>query len=411
MTYIRDFFILLAIAIPVFLGLEAGKAHPHSHLFQQTYMEVCDLIRDNYFEDTEFLQNWVNDCHMGAKNFPEDGDMSLFLKEVESQFQKFTVSHLAIWDPLAMRAQWMGESKETGIRARSIKGHLIVTQLVENGPAQKAGIELGDEILTVNDKVGTEWSVRQDGGVYSILRENSKFNAQILPEVLRIDEKPFFEQIEDQNAGILTIPSFVPTFFEKDDWLKVVDQFLLMDKVIIDVRHNAGGNFAAMLRALSPFFCKPTVVGNLIKPRKKGKPEDGPPAELDDNLDFSYQQELIENRSEIVLKTYADYPCFSGDVVVLIDGESASSTEVFAQAFMSRPKSKVFGDFSAGEVVQAVWHPLSLGSGFAVSIPDSMYYTPQGQSLEGVGVRPLKILEYDLSEAREGVDSWVQEAL
>lgn len=406
MSYVRDLFLAFAIVAGILMGSAAGRAPEHSYLFQQTYYEVCDLVSDHYFEESEFLVNWVRECQLGAKNFSRSGTLQNLMDELDTRFREFTVSHLSLWDPLALRSQWLGESRETGLRARVIDGHVVITQLVEGGPAILAGLKVGDEIITINDEHPTEWAARSTPGRYTVLRQGKSLVFNVMSAVIRIDERPEFELVGD-DVGILTIHSFIPAYFDKEEWLSIIQAFLPVKKVVIDVRGNAGGNFAAMLRALSPFFCHPTVVGHLKKPRVPG---DGK-AELEDSLDPEYQQQLIEKQSEIELKTYGGYPCFEGDVVVLVDNDSASTTEAFAQSFMKRPRSRVMGDYTAGEVVQAVWHPLSLGSGYAVSIPDSMFYDSNGQSLEGVGVRPQKILEYDLDEARRGIDSWIQDSL
>ncbi len=416
--------ILVAILIGSWISIDIGESPLHSGLYQRTYLQVCETIRDNYYEESEKLTGWVKECFKRANNVSDHTTVRALIRDIDSYLNELAVSHLSIWDPTAMRSQWLGESRESGIRARRIKDHFIVIKLVENGPAQIAGIQIGDEIVSINGKpIQGIWDIRNSSGVFSVLRHEGGVQAQIpiregmlelqfniVATNLMIDSRPVFELIEEgqtKKIGVLTIPSFVSTYFDEPSWREVVKQIVSVDRVIVDIRENAGGNFAAMLRGLSPFFCEPTIVGKLVKPRKiDGKSED-----LENNLDHQYQAELIERVQQINLRTFTDYGCFSGEVVVLMDHDSASTAEVFAQAFALRNNSRVLGDFSAGEVVQAVWHPLPLGTGFSLSVPDSMFVTVAGHNLEGVGVRPLKILDYDLDLARDGIDSWIQEAL
>lgn len=424
MTRTYYFNILFALLVGGWISVDIGEAPLESYLYKATYQRVCEIVRDNYYEDSGALKGWTEECFIRASKVPTTMRVSDLITQIDDYLNKLAVSHLSIWDPIAMRSQWLGESRETGIRARRIQNHFIVIKLVDGGPGQISGVQIGDEIVSINGRpVQSVWDVRNLSGTFSVLRRVGGGKLQVpihegLEELefsvsakdLMLDSHPIFELIENEKGtrtGVLTIPSFVSTYLDSESWIETIKQAISTEKLIVDVRENAGGNFAAMLRALSPFFCEPTLVGKLVKPRKL----DGTTEDLDDNLNPEYQTELIDRTRQINLKTFTGYPCYRGEVVVLIDRDSASTAEVFAQSFMLRQNSKVIGDFSAGEVVQAVWHPLPLGSGFALSVPDSMFLTVSGQSLEGVGVRPLKILEYDLDLARDGIDSWVQEAL
>ncbi len=429
MTLSKYFSILAAMTLGGWLSLDIGAASLKSGLYSKTYSRVCELVRDNYYEPSNKLDAWVAACftraqHFGADQINTPNTLSQLIRSINGFLDRLAVSHLSIWDPTSMRSQWFGEARETGIRVRLIKGHFIITKLIDNGPGQLAGLMVGDEIVSINNKpLQTLWDVRSLAGRYLILRRDGGDQNQVpinegLIELekdvatldIKTDSHPTLEIIpnsKNKKTGVLTIPSFVSNYFEPSYWNETIQQSLLTDKLIVDLRENSGGNFAAMLRALSPFFCTPTVVGQLIKPRHAN----GSSEELEDNVDVEYQTQLIDRAYQINLKTFEGYPCYKGDVVVLIDHESASTAEVFAQAFTLRPRSKIMGNFSAGEVVQAVWHPLPLGSGFALSIPDSMYTTIEGQNLEGVGVRPTKILEYNLDLARDGIDSWLLDSL
>ena len=414
MSYARYLSILIAIAVAAAIADDVGSSRTRSQLMSLSYLEVCRLVEDNFYQDSEELHTWAGDCRRNGLHFSNQATVEEFTLAIERALSVFSVSHLSFWGPTAMRAQWLGESRETGLRARMIEGHAIVTQLVEGGPAWRAGVRLGDEVLAINGRqVASEWEPRSTSGVFSVLRlvankmDQIEFN--ITGEDIQVDLRPQLE-ILDGGSAILTIPSFVATSFEKQEWLEIAQKLVGIPNLVVDLRENSGGNFAAMLRALSVFVCEPTKVGKLVKPRKTKAQE----VLLEDNLELSYQQGLINNGTEISLQTFSGYPCYRGDVTVLIDQGSASVTEVFAQALSKnrgQPVVRIWGDFSAGEVVQAVFFSLPLGTAYTLSVPDSLFLTSEGQSLEGVGVRPIRALKYDLVEGRKGVDSWVREAL
>lgn len=410
---------LVLSAIALMLGLiiaDVITLRPLSDpLKGKTYLKICELVRDNYYEESERLNEWVLGCIQRANQFNSERSLNSLLDEVSQYLDELHVSHLSIWDPMTMRSQWLGESKETGLRVIRIQNHFIVVKLVEDGPAMKAGLKNGDEIISINGRpIQQAWEARSTSGRFQVARLNRETRSLdelefvVIGEDIRLDQRPTFELVDDEGGpwGVLSLPSFVASYFEDESWNETVKNMIKAKKLVVDLRKNSGGNFAAMLKALSPFFCDPTEIGRLIKPRVAS----GTTEELQNNLDPNYQTEVIERSRIIVLKTFKNSLCYTREVTVLIDSESASTTEVFAQAMSFRKNTRILGDFSAGEVVQAVWHPLPLGEGYALSIPDSMYVTIDEVSLEGVGVRPIKLLEYELDDARQGIDSWINQA-
>jgi C-terminal processing protease CtpA/Prc len=211
----------------------------------------------------------------------------------------------------------------------------------------------------------------------------------------------------DRTTGVLEIPSFRSEFFEKPDWQKIASELPSYRNLIVDIRENSGGNFVAMLRALSTFYCRGKFIGRLVQPRKS-KPVK--PAMDDDTAD-DYQISELDQFSEIGLKTFPDYGCYKGRVTVLISSETSSTAEIFAESFMSSGRGRVWGQPSSGDVVLAIWYLLpSLGPGYSVSVPEATYISNSGHELEGHGVWPQRELYYDLKLALQGKDSWIVQA-
>jgi carboxyl-terminal processing protease len=220
------------------------------------------------------------------------------------------------------------------------------------------------------------------------------------------DSSPRVEAL-DRRTALLTIPSFRSEYFVADKWMEIARQLPRFDHVIIDVRENAGGNFVAMLRALSTFMCGQRSVGQVVQPRKNLPDKKF----LIDDLSDAKQIQELENYRNIDLRTYEGYGCYRGRVTVLISSETSSVSEIFAAAFLTRPHSRVWGQPSAGDVLLAVWYDLPLlGSGYSFSIPEAEYVTPDKVQLEGRGVMPQNELHFDLKISRSGKDEWVEEA-
>lgn len=167
---------------------------------------------------------------------------------------------------------------------------------------------------------------------------------------------------------------------------KQVDE--MMDKarkrkaLILDLRGNPGGSEETLLRLLGYFTDHDLTIGTL-KRRNGTKP--------------------------VVAKTRGDH-VFKGQVVVLVDSDSASSAEIFARIMQLEKRGKVIGDQTSGEVMRARIFPHQLGAQYVVefgtSVTDADLVMSDGQSLENVGLKPDELLlptAADLAAQRDPV--------
>lgn len=400
----RRLFFLGLFALCFAVGLALSQAGRH----RDVYRTICDLTAGHFYKDNEKLVSWVRECRLKAAQIPITTTVAQLLAGVQDHMNELNVSHFSIYTPVEDRKLWRGESVDTGIRARYIEDHLVVYHVFTDSAAAKAGVRAGDEIkrLPGSDQV-TPWGAEHRAGVFHLLRKGQPLEIAIAPASIIVDASPVLTALS-RDTGLLTISSFRAEFFEREAWLKVAAQLANYKHVVIDVRENAGGNFVAMLRALSTFTCGERVVGRLLQPRKSAPDRDG----FDDNTQDAHQIELLEHYHSLGLKTFDGYGCFKGRVTVLISSETASVAEIFADSFKYRPNARVWGQPSAGDVVLAVWYDLpALGMGYSFSIPEAIYLNQAKKELEGEGVFPQKELFYDLQTALRGQDNWLIEAV
>ena len=162
-----------------------------------------------------------------------------------------------------------------------------------------------------------------------------------------------------------------------------------------------------MLRALSTFMCTERSAGQVVQPRKNLPDKKF----LIDDLSDAVQIKELESHRNIGLRTYKGYGCFNGRVTVLVSSDTSSVSEIFASVMVHRPRSRVWGQPTAGDVLLAVWYDLPLlGPGYSFSIPEAEYITPDNVQLEGRGVLPQNELYFDLKIARTGKDEWIEKA-
>ena len=379
---------------------------------RDAYHTVCELSAQHFYKDDEAFRLWLDRCRRAARALPRSVTADEVVSRLQTQMDELAVSHFAVYAPAEDRKLWTGESVHTGIRSRYVDGHLIIHRVIEGSAAADVGLRPGDEITKlpdVDEVSPAGASFRR--GRYVIRRGGRDLNFDLVPRSLVIDGAP---RIEDLESGLklLTIPSFRAEYFRGGALERVTRALASSRGIVVDVRENSGGNFAAMLRALSFFDCGSRTIGHLRQARNRG----GEVGTLVNELSDTVQIRQLERARELALTTPPGYGCFSGPTVTLTAAETSSVAEIFADAMAERAsatvRSKVWGWRTAGDVVLAIWYPLpALGLNYSVSIPQASFVDLKGRDLEGHGVRPSRELFYDLASSRAGEDSWVNAAV
>ena len=152
-----------------------------------------------------------------------------------------------------------------------------------------------------------------------------------------------------------------------------------MKKMIIDLRNNPGGNLSTVCDMLDIILPEGTIVYTEDKQNIK---------------------ELFTSDEERQM----DIP-----MAVLVNGNSASASEIFAGAIQDYQKGKIVGTTTFGKgIVQNIY---GLPDGTSLKITISEYFTPNGRSIHGKGIEPDVVVEYQYDEANPEADNQLQAAI
>lgn len=384
---------------------------------ERAYHGVCSKVaKEFYLKDTKLAQ-WTKSCHQRASQLKKtcqsyEGSVTdCLVQDLNESMAELGVSHLFITSPAETDEVFLHTASDTGIRVRLIEDLFIVVDVLADSPAAKLGIRKGDSIL---GRDGFELRYPTDvktSGMFRIKRQETTFEVQVDSEPLNEDVRPKLFDLGD-GVGLLKISSFEGQYqnsslFEKSAWIETAAEFDHFDHIIVDLRENIGGNFVGMLRALSPFYCHPKLIGSIDQPRKEQINEIGFP----DFLEADLQIETLETYKSVTLSTFEGYGCFKKRVTVLVDSATASAAEIFAEGIRLRPKTRILGHPTSGSVLVAKREEIeSLGSGYVLSIPVATFKTTKNESLESRGVQPDKIIFYDQEDGLDGIDSWIEYA-
>ena len=266
----------------------------------------------------------------------------------------------------------------------------VVLLPIKNSPAAKAGILTGDYIIEIDGEDVTSASLEEvagrvkgkDGTKVKIkfLRVNEDNSTESFEKELvrsKIDLYPFTYKVLDSDIGYVAFESFdekVAGQFKKA--LKEMINKNHIKGIIIDVRNNPGG----LLTAASE------IADELL-----------PTGVITYTVDKNNKKEYI----------YSDSKCVDMPIVVIVNENSASASEITAAAIKDADNGKVVGTTSYGKGL--VQEFKSLRDGTYVKVTISEYFSPNGNKINKIGVEPDCVVEDDPeTEADEQLDKAVE---
>ena len=275
-----------------------------------------------------------------------------------------------------------GIGAEIGLRSNKP----TIIKPLENSPAQKAGIKAGEAIVKVNDEASSDWSVekvvskiRGEVGTSVKLTLLSDGKTREVSVVRQNIVSPAVESEIDGEIGILKVNRF------GDDTVslsrKYASEFVDkgVKKVILDLRNNPGGTVGAAQGLLGIWL---------------------------DN-----QIAMTERRGSEIVKTLrtTGTPILGNmKTVVLINGNSASASEITAGALREYGKATLVGQKSYGKgSVQIV---LGLPGGSQMKVTEARWYTPKGKNIDKTGIEPDVKVDLSAEDINNNLDTQMDKA-
>jgi carboxyl-terminal processing protease len=286
-----------------------------------------------------------------------------------------------------MRVQTKGEFGGLGIEVTMENELVKVITPIDDTPAAKAGVRAGDYIskidgdevrgLTLNDAVEKMRGLVNTPIKLTILRENADkpIELTIVRDIIKVKAVKY--RVED-NVGYMKITSFTEkTYDDLETAIAAIKKQVPEDKLkgyVLDLRLNPGGLLDQAVSVSDAFLDRGEIVSTRGRDPKDITRYDSRPG---DDIDGK-------------------------PMIVLVNGGSASASEIVAGALQDHRRATVLGTQSFGKgSVQTI---IPLGENGALRLTTALYYTPAGKSIQGKGITPDVKVEQPLPEDLQGRD-------
>ena len=344
----------------------ATAKEPDSYQELQLFTDVLSIIRRSYVEEVS-----VKDLVHGAVNgmlASLDPHSSFLPPEMYKE----------------MKIDTSGEFGGLGIEITIRDGILTIVSPIEGTPADRAGLLAGDMIVKIGDRFTKDMTIMEAVKLMrgpkgtkitiSVMRESfaKPIEFEIVREIIKV--KSIKARTLEDNFGYVRITQFQER--THDDLIRALTELKkenqgTLDGLVLDLRNNPGGLLDQAVKVSNSFLDKGLIV--YTEGREEGS-----------QMQFTARSAGTE----------PDYP-----IVVLINGGSASASEIVAGALQDNDRAVILGTRSFGKGSVQTIIPMSEDSGLRLTT--ARYFTPSGRSIQAKGIVPdIEVKPMEIKEVK-----------
>ena len=429
-----------AAATPAPLAVAGPAADSARALRVASFDAAWRIVYETHFDSTFNGVNWLalrDELRPRAAEARDDEALRAVLRDM---LRRLRQSHFALIPREAAdgmesagrgaptaATKGEGGAGDAGLALRMIGDDFVVSQVEAGGGADRAGVKRGWLVRRVDDAVLGELRGRMPGEMgerqarmRAVAVATSLFGGDagtpvraefvdgqgrvVRPEIVRTPERgepvkfgnlpPFYTSFERErvaapggrSVGVLRFNVWMASIARPFD--DAVDAFRDADGIVIDLRGNPGGVGALVMGTAGHFLTTRDTLGTM---RTRSS-----------DVRFVANPRLV-SRSGVRVQPFA------GPVVVLVDAQSASTSEVFAGGLQAIGRARIVGDTSAGMALPALMERLPNRDVLYHAFAD--FYTPRGERLEGRGVVPDEVVPLTREALLAGRDAQMDAAL
>lgn len=352
----------------------------------EIYHRAWTIINNEYFDSNFNNEDWKYWEHRYDSTIKTDEDCHVAIQTmIESLNDRYT----RLLKPDKFHEQDIDiEAKISGIGIQIAQkdDKIIIVSVLEDTPAQKANLQSKDKILQVDTTPTTGLDlkdvadlIRGKIGTYvklTVLRDSKEKVVNVIRDEIKI--KSIKTEKFDNNIAYIKLISFISQ--DADDEMEdAILKASNANAIILDLRNNHGGLLPNAISIANMFIDRGAIIVSIIDRNKEKQ-------------DF-----------HSLTKSISDKP-----LIVLINGSSASASEILSGALKDHNRAILVGETTFGKgMVQKIFD-LPNGSGINVTV--SKYLTPNGTDINQKGITPDVKVELTIDDLKKDRDVQLEEA-
>ena len=323
-------------------------------------------FKDDFFEIAKQIEIFTEVFKTVNMNYVDQTNpgqmMDKAIKTMLADLDPYT-NYFNEQDVVKFKINATGEYTGIGAVITRKEGRLIIKEPYKNYPADKAGLKAGDEIIQIGEVNLIDF--KEDASQLLKGAKNAKIpvkykrqgktlSTQIVLEEVEVKAVPFFGKVDDKT-GYIVLSQFNRKASAET---KAALESLKKDgaeKIILDLRGNPGGLLNEAINICNFFVPKNEIIVTT--------------------------QSKIEKHNNVYKTTFEPID-LEIPLVILVDGKSASASEIVAGALQDLDRAVVIGSRSFGKGL--VQRPIDLVYGTQVKVTISRYYTPSGRCIQAL---------------------------
>ncbi|MFT6637827.1 MAG: carboxyl-terminal processing protease [Flavobacterium sp.] len=335
-------------------------------LFALAFLFVGVSFRNDFFEIAKQIEIFTNLFKTVNQNYVDETNpgelMDNAIKNMLIELDPYTV-FFNEQDVLKFKINTTGEYTGIGAMVSRKDGRVFIKEIYKGFPADKAGLKAGDEIVQIGDINLKEY--KEDASQLLRGSKNTKVNLEILRQdkkqaiAIILDEVdikavPYYSLI-DANTGYIVLNKFTETASKETKAALIDLKGKGATKIILDLRSNPGGLLHEAVNICNLFVPKNEVI---VTTKSKNEKHNN------------------------IYKTNYEPVDLEIPLTILVDGKSASASEIVAGALQDLDRAVIVGNRSFGKGL--VQRPLNLAYGTQVKVTISRYFTPSGRCIQAL---------------------------
>ena len=347
--------------------------------YQKLYDKNWQIIKNEYYDPTFNHQHWSKWRNRYQNKIKTRDDAKVAIETMLASLDDPYSRYLTPEEFAQQNNSITSKISGIGVSIVNDSGKIRIVNVIESTPAQFADVKPGDIIMAVNGKSVSGLSLAEVSNLVKgpintfvsidILRGEEKLTKNIIRKEITVKT---VKSSNDKNIGYIQITSFISKS-TPNEFLEALENTSKSKGLIIDVRGNTGGLLTNAIFIANLFIDK----GNLVS--------------IVGRNGYKYNIEAQDSNVHI------DKP-----IILLVDGASASASEILSGALKDYNKAKLVGTKTYGKgMVQKI---ISMPNETGLNLTIARYLTPSGNDINKRGITPnveVKFTQEDIEQRKD----------